>query len=197
MTKNEIKNLQAKLAMLGFSPGPIDGWFGTLTYRAILAALDTIQPAPEPRLMAINDAGVALIKDFEKCRLRAYQDSGGVWTVGWGLTSRAGVITVGPNTAITQEQADDYFAQALAQYERGVQAALTRRPTSNQFSAMVSLCYNIGVDAFRDSSIDDYFNRGDDAGCADRFLLWVKDNGQILEGLQHRRAAERELFLKL
>lgn len=145
--------------------------------------------------MKINRAGIELLKRWEGCRLKSYQDSVGVWTVGYGLTSAAGLIKVGPGLSITQQQADDYLVQSLVKYESAVTKALTRAPNENQFSAMVSLCYNIGPGAFAGSSVARHFNAGNLQASADAFRLWNKAGGQVLKGLVNRREDERKLFL--
>jgi GH24 family phage-related lysozyme (muramidase) len=98
---------------------------------------------------AINQAGIDLIKSFERCELTAYQDVAGIWTIGWGHT--AGVTE---GMVFTQAQADNALLADLrdaeAAVENGVGAAAT---TDDQFGAMVSLCYNIGVGAFADSTV--------------------------------------------
>lgn len=145
--------------------------------------------------MKTNRAGIELLKRWEGCRLKAYQDSVGVWTIGYGLTSAAGLVKVTPGMVITQQQADDYLVAALVKYEAAVTKALKRAPNSNQFSAMVSLCYNIGPGAFAKSSIARLFNEGDIDGAAEAFLLYNKAGGKVLKGLVDRRKAERSLFL--
>lgn len=145
--------------------------------------------------MKTSKAGLDLIKRWEGCRLKAYQDSVGVWTIGWGLTSAAGIIPVTAGLTITQRQADDYLVQALAKYEAGVTRAITRQPTQSQFDALVSLCYNIGPGAFAGSTVVRRFNAGDIKGAADAFLMWNKAGGKELKGLTNRRQDERTLFL--
>lgn len=145
--------------------------------------------------MKINRAGIELLKRWEGCRLTSYQDSVGVWTVGYGLTTAAGIIKVGPGLTITQQEADDYLVRALVKYESAVTKALTRAPNENQFSAMVSLCYNIGPGAFAGSSIVRHFNDGNAQAAADAFLKWNKAGGKVLKGLVNRREDERKLFL--
>lgn len=145
--------------------------------------------------MKTNRAGIELLKRWEGCRLKAYQDSVGVWTIGYGLTSAAGIIPVTAGLTITQQQADDYLVRALVKYEAAVTKALTRAPNENQFSAMVSLCYNIGPGAFAGSSVARHFNAGNLHSAADSFLLWNKAGGRVLKGLVNRREDERRLFL--
>lgn len=146
--------------------------------------------------MKISREGLALIKRWEGCRLEAYQDSVGVWTIGYGITTNAGLGPIKKGMKITQAQADEWLLAALAKYERTVQECLNRTPTQAQYDAMVSLCYNIGQGAFAKSSLVRRFNAGDIAGAADAFLMWVKAGGVTLKGLQNRRADERRHFLK-
>jgi lysozyme len=136
-----------------------------------------------------------LIKRFEGCRLKAYQDGGGVWTVGYGVTSRGTGYDVGPGTVWTQEQADSALEVVLDGFLAGMAWLLTRQPTDNQMAALASLCFNIGIDAFRRSRVLRRYNAFDDAGCADAFLAWKYDNGKVVRGLVWRREVERAVFL--
>lgn len=145
--------------------------------------------------MKISKSGIGLVKRWEGCRLTAYLDGGGVWTIGYGLTSAAGIIEVKKGLKITQAQADEYLARALVKYEAAVSKVLTRVPTQAQFDAMTSLCYNIGPGSFANSSVVRRFNDGNVTGAADAFLMWVKDEGKEVEGLVNRRKDERRYFL--
>lgn len=146
--------------------------------------------------MKTSSQGLDLIKRWEGCRLKAYQDSVGVWTIGYGLTSSAGIVPVTAGMTITQRQADAYLEQALVKYETAVTKSITRRPTQAQFDAMTSLCYNIGPGAFSGSTLVRRFNSGDIPGAADAFLMWNKAGGRVLKGLENRRKDERAMFLK-
>lgn len=145
--------------------------------------------------MKTSKAGLDLIKKWEGCRLKAYRDSAGVLTIGYGLTSAAGIIPVTEGLTITQAQADDYLARALVKYEAAVEKAITRPMTQPQFDAMTSLCYNIGPGEFPGSSVARRFNEGNISGAADAFLMWTKAGGKELQGLVKRRHDERKLFL--
>ena len=145
--------------------------------------------------MKTSKAGLDLIRKWEGCRLTAYRDSVGVLTIGYGLTSAAGIIRVTEGLAITQKQADDYLVAALAKYEDAVSKAISRTMTQAQFDAFVSLCYNIGPGAFAGSTAVKRFNAGDIAGAADAILMWNKAGGKVLKGLENRRADERAMFL--
>lgn len=138
-----------------------------------------------------NDAGVELIKSFEGLRLKAYRDSVNVLTIGYGHTGPD--VRVGQ--VITEKEAERLLREDLGTAERGVESAITEDITDNQFAACVSLAFNVGVGAFRKSSIVKYINAGDVLLAADRFLLYNKAGGKVLAGLTRRRKAERALFL--
>lgn len=145
--------------------------------------------------MKTSSKGIALIKRFEGCELEAYKDIVGVWTIGYGHTSMAGPPKVEPGMKITQAEAEDILVRDLVKYETGVSKALTKVPMQNQFDAMISLCYNIGVAGFSKSSIVRHFNAGNVELAANSFLLWKKAGGKVVQGLVNRRTAERDLFL--
>lgn len=142
---------------------------------------------------SINAAGLALIKSFEGCELHEYVDAVGVPTIGYGHTGP----DVHPGETETQAQADATLQHDLAEFEQGVNGCVSRNLTSNQFSALVSFAYNVGLGSLTDSTLLRKVNAGDFAGAADEFGKWVHGNGnQVLPGLVRRRAAERALFLQ-
>jgi len=143
-----------------------------------------------------NPAGIALIERFEGLQLEAYQDVAGIWTIGYGHTS-----DVCSGMTITAEQAQQFLQADLATAEDAVRQATADAPANaNQFSAMVSLCYNIGSGNFRSSTVLREHLRGDYQAAADAFLLWNKATiDGVLEtvrGLTTRRTAERQLYLQ-
>ncbi len=139
----------------------------------------------------INQAGLELIKQFEGLRLTAYQDSGGVWTIGYGHTGP----DVRPGMTITRARAEQLLENDLREFERGV-SRLVRVPlNSNQFSALVSFAFNVGLGNLQGSTLLRLLNRGDYAGAAAQFGRWVRVGSQVLAGLVRRRHAERQLFL--
>lgn len=149
--------------------------------------------------MKTNRAGIELIKTFEGLRTKSYLCPAGVWTIGYGHTSAAGAPKVTKGMTITPEQAEEILVSDLVNYEAGVLKALKRSPNVNQFSAMVSLCYNIGEGAFASSSVVRMFNEGAPFLAADALMKWnkAKVSGKLIElpGLTRRRDAERKLFL--
>lgn len=143
----------------------------------------------------LSEAGVSLIKRFEGLKLKAYKDSAGVWTIGYGHTSAAGKPKVTSGLVITAEEAEDILKRDLLLYEKAVNDTIKRPMNPNQYAAMVSLCYNIGPGAFAKSTVARKFNEGAIFDAADGFMLWIKAGGKILKGLVNRREAERKMFL--
>jgi len=149
--------------------------------------------------MRINAAGLALIKEFEGLRLKAYPDpgTGGVpWTIGIGTTRYPDGRRVSPGDTCTEQQALNYLAHDLQGFEASV-AGMLRVPTNeNQFAALVSFAYNVGTEALRRSTMLRFINDDRFADAAGEFGRWNMAAGKVLPGLIRRRAAERELFLK-
>lgn len=144
----------------------------------------------------ITNEAVALIKEFEGLRLKSYQDSAGVWTIGYGTTSRAGIgVSVGPGMVITEAEAEHYLRAALEKFSETIKPGFTTAPTDNQYGAMLSLAYNIGPGAFLRSTCLKRFNAGDIDGAAEALTWFNKSGGKVLRGLVRRREAERDMFL--
>jgi lysozyme len=144
--------------------------------------------------MEISKRGVGMVARFEGKRLTAYVDAVGVLTIGYGHTSRAGLPYVTPGMTITDQQALDILQADLAKFCAAVNRVVQRTPNQNQFDAMVSLCYNIGPAAFGHSTVLADFNKGDNLGAAQAFLMWVKAGDKTLPGLVARRHDEKALF---
>lgn len=141
-------------------------------------------------MKTVNAAGLALIKSFEGLRLESYDDGVGVWTIGYGHTKG-----VEPGQKITEEQAEMFLLDDLLAATIGVKNGVAGVPTTdNQFAAMVSLAFNIGVAGFNKSSVLRLHRAGDHAGAAASFAMWNKAGGQIMKGLTRRRAAEAALY---
>lgn len=148
-------------------------------------------PASFTSPRSISETGLTVLKHYEGCELKAYRDSVGVLTIGFGDTEN---VTEG--MVITREEAEDRLERRLDRdFEPGVRAAISASIRQEQFDAMVCLAYNIGVGAFAKSTLVKLFNAGDIQLAADQFLRWDKAGGKSLKGLRRRRAAERALFL--
>ena len=137
--------------------------------------------------MEINNAGLQLIKTFEGCVLHAYKpvQEERYYTIGYGHYG----ADVQPNATITQAQADNLLKADLKKYEHEVNT-LGLNFNENQFSALVSFCYNCGAGALRTLT-----NNRNNAQIAEALLLYVNGANGRLEGLVRRREAEKKLFL--
>lgn len=141
-----------------------------------------------------SERGLALIRSFESCSLKAYPDpgtGGEPWTIGWGHT--AGVHE---GDWISQGEADELLLEDVEEFEDGVNKLLGQCPTKQcQFDAMVSLSYNIGLGNFRKSTVLKRHKLGNHLGASRAFALWNKAAGRVMRGLTRRRAAEARLYL--
>ncbi|HEY4008734.1 MAG TPA: lysozyme [Acidobacteriaceae bacterium] len=135
-------------------------------------------------------AGFALTRSFEGLRLSSYQDSAGIWTIGYGHTGpevRAG-------QRITEGEAEALLRADLSAAIHCVRGAVRVAVSQNQFDALVDFCFNAGRGSFLGSTLLRCVNRGDFAGAAGQFGLWVHAGGEVVAGLVRRRAAEAALF---
>ncbi|MNU46301.1 Lysozyme RrrD [compost metagenome] len=148
-------------------------------------------PASFTSPRSLSETGLTVLKHYEGCELKAYRDSVGVLTIGYGDTEN-----VNEGMVITHEEAEDRLERRLGRdFEPAVRAAVIAHMRQEQFDAMVCLAYNIGAAAFAKSTLVKLFNAGDIQLAADQFLRWDKAGGKSLKGLRRRRAAERALFL--
>lgn len=146
--------------------------------------------------MRISQKGIDFIKSHEALRLKAYQDSKGVWTIGWGHTKN-----VHPGDVITREQAERFIRDDFAWVERTLNADLVTgrdKPlvTQNEFDALCSLVFNIGSQAYLESTVRRKIKQGDKMAAARAFKMWVYSEHKFVQGLANRRADEVRLFLQ-
>ena len=95
-----------------------------------------------------------------------------------------------------QDQAEALLRQDLDKFQDGVDTAIGGDTSDNQFGAMVSLTFNIGLGHFQTSTVLREHNAGNYQAAADAFLMWNKAGGQVLAGLGRRRREERDLYLQ-
>ncbi|HDW0019256.1 TPA: lysozyme [Enterobacter ludwigii] len=145
--------------------------------------------------MQTSEKGIALIKQFEGCKLTAYQDSVGVWTIGYGWTQPVDGKPIRAGMTIKQETAERLLKTGLVSYESDVSRLVKVGLTQGQFDALVSFTYNLGARSLSTSTLLRKINADDYAGAADELLRWNKAGGKVLNGLTRRREAERALFL--
>ncbi len=146
--------------------------------------------------MNVNQATLDLIKQYEGCKLTAYQDIVGIWTIGYGTTTAAnlGIIPC-KGLTITQERAEELLKQGVDKFAAQVDAMITAKINQNERGACVCLAYNIGPGAFSKSTVLRELNAGNKDKAAAAFKMWNKAGGKVVKGLANRREAEIKLFL--
>jgi len=145
--------------------------------------------------MEVNKAGRDLIKQFEGCKLKAYKCPAGLWTISWGLTFYPDGKKVKEGDVITQQQAEDYFNAVVDDFAKQVDALVKSNVTANNFSAIVSFAYNVGIGNLKNSTLLKKVNANPkDATIPAEFRKWVRANGEVLKGLVRRRDAEAKLY---
>lgn len=141
--------------------------------------------------MTPSQACAALIHEFEGCKLKAYQDPGGIWTIGWGH--------VGPEVhqglIWTQDQADEAMQADMIHKGVGVTSLINGSPTTqNQFDALTDFAYNLGLGNLGSSTLLKMHRASQYAEVEQQFGRWIHQGSQVLEGLVKRRAAEAALY---
>lgn len=142
--------------------------------------------------MKISQTGLNLIKSFESLRTVAHPDpgtGGAPWTIGWRHTQG-----VTPGLSCTLEQAEQWLQEDLEEAESAVNKAVLVEMRQQQFDALVSFVFDIGVGAFRNSRLLKLLNNEQQGDAAEQFKLWTHAGGRVLARLVRRRAVEAELF---
>ena len=147
-------------------------------------------------ITTISKRGIDLIKSFEGFYAKPYLCPAGVPTIGWGSTRyENGVRVKMSDPAINQARAESLLRATLSAYESGVDSYTRDDVNQNQFDALVSFAYNLGVNALRDSTLIKKVNaRPSDPAIRAEFMKWVNAGGKKLAGLVKRRAAEADLY---
>ena len=141
--------------------------------------------------MKVSEKGLELIRSFEGCRLTAYKCQAGRWTIGYGHTGKEVV----EGLQITQARATDFLLLDVNQVLKMLRTELRVPVRQCQLDALVSLGFNIGVDALRKSTLMRLVNRNpDDLNIQGEFNRWVYVKGVVSNGLVRRRAAEAKLY---
>lgn len=139
--------------------------------------------------MNYSKTGAQLTEAFEGCRLAAYQDQVGVWTIGYGHTS-----DVDEGLTCTQEQAEQWLLEDVASAENDVNTHVAVPLTQGEFDALVDFAFNLGNGALNKSTLLNYLNQGNYEAAADQFERWDKAGGKVVAGLLRRRLAEKAEF---
>lgn len=140
--------------------------------------------------MDYSAQGMDLTKNFESCRLTAYQDVRGIWTCGWGSTGP----DVVEGTTWTQGEADSRLVVDMQRAIGAVNKLVTAPLSQGEFDSLCDFCYNCGIGAFEGSTMLKLINAGDFAGAAEEFAKWDHASGQVVAGLLRRRIAEEKEF---
>jgi GH24 family phage-related lysozyme (muramidase) len=139
-----------------------------------------------------------LIRQFEGCRLKAYQDSVGVWTIGYGTTFYPDGSKVKEGDKCTQEQAEFYLKYHVLEFAARVDSIvniITDWVNQNQFDAIVSFAYNVGLSNLKKSTLYRKIMKDPhDKSIEAEFMRWNKAGGVVLNGLTKRRQAESDLY---
>lgn len=138
--------------------------------------------------MEYSQKGIALTEGCEGLRLTAYQDTGGVWTIGYGHTGG-----VRPHQVIDSATADTLFRHDV-EYAVRIVKEHCLPCTQNQFDALVDFVFNVGPSQFLASHLYSYHKSGEYKKAAAEFPKWKFDNGRVIDGLVTRRQKERELY---
>lgn len=145
--------------------------------------------------MKTSELGIRALMKSEALRTVAYEDSVGVWTIGYG-TTRINGVSVKKGQRITPEQAESELRKFVAGLEAGISSVLGRTPTKQcEFDAFINIAYNIGLSATLDSTFLRRHIAGDKKGCAEAITWWNKGGGKTLKGLVNRRAREVQMYV--
>lgn len=138
-----------------------------------------------------------LIAQFEGLRLKSYQDTGGIWTIGYGSTKNPYTgERVKEGDVISKATALDWLKKEIEQRTFAIKKLVKVPINSNQLAALTSLAYNIGLTAFQKSTLLRLLNDNrPKIEVAEQFLVWKKAGGKVLPGLLKRRELEKQLFL--
>ena len=147
--------------------------------------------------MKLNEAGKTLIKSFEGLKLTAYKCSANKDTIGYGNTFYEDGTPVKPGDKITKERAESLFEIIAAEFEAKVHLIVKVPLTENQFSALVSFAYNVGLTNLQKSNLLRMVRANpNNPSIRAEFMKWNKAGGKVLNGLTRRRQAEADLYFK-
>jgi len=139
--------------------------------------------------MEYSKDGMRLTEGFEQCRLKAYQDKGGVWTIAWGHTRG-----VASGLTCCQAQADCWLMEDIGFAEAAVNQLVTAPLSQGEFDALCDFVFNCGARNFQDSHMLALLNEKNYTGAAAEFDRWDHVGGMEVAGLLRRRQAETTEF---
>lgn len=181
----------------GADYNPLDFWQWLISLGA--GAAGSVTSAGEA-ILGTGDAltlATNLVMGYEGFRAKAYTDATGNLTIGYGHEVVDGDGYTADST-ISQADAQTLLASDLQTFQQCVESAISQPMTPGQEASMISLCYNIGCDAFSSSTLVSDFNSGDVDGASAQFLSWDKGHVSgvltVIAGLASRRASEQSVF---
>lgn len=148
--------------------------------------------------MKASNNAVKLIAQFEGFESKPYICSGGVVTIGYGTTIYPSGVKVNMNdSAITKQQAEEYLLNDINKFSNGVELLVRSNINQNQFDALVSFVYNVGLGNLSNSTLLKLINVDpNNSLIKNEFIKWNKAKGKVLAGLTRRRNAEANLYFK-
>jgi len=195
---SEIKetNTQSNVLLDGSGNAVVDSSGNPVTTSTTEVTLENTNKLKRAIEFTPSSECVSLIKRYEGLRLTSYQDSVGVWTIGYG-TTRINGVPVQPGMTITVEQAEKYLIDDLnTDFVPAVKSNTRALITQSMFDALCSFTYNLGAGNLTKSTMFKDLNSGKYLDAAAGFLQWTKAGGVELAGLVKRRSSEKDLFLK-
>lgn len=145
--------------------------------------------------MITGERGIKLIEQFEGFKAKKYKDAVGLPTIGYGTlidsVDEKWLLTA----TITKDQAEVLLRKELGHIERNLGLMIKSKITQNQYDALVSFCYNLGVNSLKTSTLLKKVNLNPvDATIRAEFMKWTHAGGKVLKGLERRRSAEADLY---
>lgn len=139
--------------------------------------------------------GIELIKEFEGCKLEAYRCSANVETIGFGNTFYENGVRVKIGDKINKTRAEELLIFMVNKFSNDIKKVVKVQLNDNQFGAILSFVWNIGIVAFAKSTLLKKLNSNpNDITIKDEFMKWNKAGGKVLNGLIRRREAEQKLY---
>lgn len=135
---------------------------------------------------------VELVKKFEGFSSKPYLCPAGYWTIGYGHVIYDGNL----NRTITKEEAEKLLIEDLLKFEKAIKPLLTVKIHDYMLDSLISFTFNVGIYAFKASTLRRLINRREFLLASEQFERWVYAGGKKLKGLVLRRQAEKNLYLE-
>ena len=147
--------------------------------------------------MNISAEGLDFIKRFEGVRNRPYRCSAGLWTVGVGhLIGNGKLLPKDWNRVFSEKEINDLLANDIRKFERGIRMYIKVPLRQCEYDALCSFAFNLGLGTLQRSTLRQKINRGDKEGAAQTLLKYCYAGGKVVRGLQIRRQAEYNMFMR-